>query len=260
MSPKMNRRKGKTKNPARRSSRRDSHSGFYTPFARLDQQLASSFSNDSKYSDKVRPAGAQGRPTAPDIPPDDDELLFRKAMAGVERFPSGGKNRVPLRPPPRKFPRFLALEELEAYTRLVDLVAGDGRFELSHSDEYVDGAVAGISPKVLKKLRNGYFSYQDHLDLHGLTRQQARAEATQFLMESFAAGRRCVLVIPGRGLNSKDKEPVLKNSLVAWLTHAPLKRIVLAFSSARSYDGGWGAFYVLLRRNEGGGPIFTPAR
>jgi len=79
-------------------------------------------------------------------------------------------------------------------------------------------------------------------------------------MECFAARRRCVLIIAGRGLNSKDKEPVLKNNLPAWLTRAPLKRVVLAFASARSYDGGWGAFYVLLRKNEGKAPVVTPAR
>ena len=143
---------------------------------------------------------------------------------------------------------------------MVDLVAGEGPFELSYSDEYIDGAVLGISPEVLKKLREGYFSYQDYLDLHGLNRQQARSEVRDFIMECFAARRRCVLIIAGRGLNSKDKEPVLKNNLPIWLTRAPLKRVVLAFASARSYDGGWGAFYVLLRKNEGKAPLITPAR
>ena len=167
---------------------------------------------------------------------------------------------MPLRPPERQYPRFLAREEIEAYTQLVDLVAGEGPFELSCSDEYIDGAVLGISPEVLKKLRQGYFSYLDYLDLHGLNRQQARDELRDFIMDCFAAGRRCVLIIAGRGLKSKDKEPVLKNNLPIWLTRAPLKRVVLAFASARSYDGGWGAFYVLLRKNPGKAPLVTPAR
>ncbi|MEM5787362.1 MAG: Smr/MutS family protein [Syntrophobacteraceae bacterium] len=175
-------------------------------------------------------------------------------------LPQKKRETVPARPPRKEPPRFLAREESEAFTELVDLVAGEGPFELSYSDEYVDGAVVGISPAVLKKLRGGGFSYQDHLDLHGFNRQQARTETVEFIMKSFGARRRCVLIIPGRGLNSKDKEPVLKNSLVAWLTRSPLKRVVLAFASARSYDGGWGAFYVLLRKNEGKAPVVTPAR
>jgi DNA-nicking Smr family endonuclease len=181
-------------------------------------------------------------------------------MADVSPLQAGPVHKVPLRPPDREYPRFLAREEIEAYTRLVDLVAGDGPFELSSSDEYIDGAVLGISPKVLKKLREGYFSYQDSLDLHGLNREQAREEVRNFVMECFAARRRCVLIIAGRGLNSKDKEPVLKKHLITWFTRAPLKRVVLAFASARSYDGGWGAFYVLLRKNEGKAPLITPAR
>ncbi|MGV8075436.1 MAG: Smr/MutS family protein, partial [Syntrophobacteraceae bacterium] len=73
-------------------------------------------------------------------------------------------------------------------------------------------------------------------------------------------GYRCVLVVPGRGLNSQDKQPVLKNGLIKWLTQTPLNRFVLAFASARSYDGGAGAFYVLLRRNPGKATFLVPAR
>jgi DNA-nicking Smr family endonuclease len=149
---------------------------------------------------------------------------------------------------------------MEVYTHLVDLVSGDAPFELSYSDEYVDGAVIGLSPKILKKLRRGELSYQDHVDLHGCTREEARDLVTSFLKESFARKHRCVLVVSGRGLRSKDKQPVLKQSLVQWLIRAPLKRLVLAFASARSYDGGAGAFYVLLRRNEKKDPpLVTPA-
>ncbi len=154
----------------------------------------------------------------------DEDSLFQSAMADVSPLAGGPRRKVPLRPPERKYPRFLAREEIEAYTQLVDLVAGEGPFELSCSDEYIDGAVLGISPEVLKKLREGYFSYQDCLDLHGLNRQQARAEVRDFIMECFAARRRCVLIIAGRGLNSKDKEPVLKNNLPTWLTRAPSKK------------------------------------
>lgn len=189
----------------------------------------------------------------------DDKRIFDKAMADVRPIPGGTRTKVPVVRQP-KTPRFLAEEEIQAYAQLVDLVAGEGPFELSSSDEYIDGAVLGISPDVLKKLREGYFSHQDYLDLHGLNRLQARQEVRDFLMDSFAARTRCVLIIAGRGLNSKDREPVLKTSLVTWFMRAPLKRVVLAFASARSHDGGWGAFYVLLRKNEDKAPLITPAR
>jgi DNA-nicking Smr family endonuclease len=251
----MNKRKGKSDNPPRSSSRQKRLSGFYTPFKDLDQHLVSSFSNDYEYSDKP-PA----EPPAP-VPPveETEEGLFTRAMAEVNPLPAGAHGKIPLRPPEKKNPRFHAQEELEAYTQLVDLVAGDGTFEISYSDEYIDGAVVGLSPEVLKKLRNGYFSYQDYLDLHGLNRQEAREETIRFVLSSFSERRRCVLIIPGRGLNSVDKEPVLKNNLVSWLMRAPLKRVVLAFASAKPCDGGWGAFYVLLRKNEHKTPLISPA-
>ena len=61
-------------------------------------------------------------------------------------------------------------------------------------------------------------------------------------------GRRCVLIVHGRGRNSPDQRPVLKDAVKLWLTRGELGRRVLAFSTARSYDGGSGAMYVLLRR------------
>ncbi len=254
----MGRRKEKTSdNPRRHSSRQSPPPGFYTPFKDLDQHLGTTFSNDSDNYTKPISEPAKINKIAKGAA--NDDILFERAMAGVDPLPARPQNKIPGRPPEKTPPRFVAAEELEAYTRLVDLVAGEGPFELSCSDEYIDGSVIGISPEVLKKLRSGYFSYQDHLDLHGLNRQQARHETINFIMSSFAARRRCVLIIPGRGLNSKDKEPILKNNLITWLMRAPLKKVVLAFASARSYDGGWGAFYVLLRKNEGKAPIITPA-
>lgn len=254
----MSKRKGKN-DTASCSAGKKPHNGFYTPFRDLDQHLGSNISSTQEYCDKPSPE-LESIKGLDHNSGEDDELLFSRAMAEVAPLPARKREKVPHRPPDKDHPRFQAREEAEALAELVDLVAGEGPFELSCSDEYIDGAIIGISPDVLKKLRSGYFSYQDHLDLHGLNRQQAREETTEFVMRSFSARRRCVLIIPGRGLNSRDKEPILKNNLVSWLTRAPLKRVVLAFASARACDGGWGAFYVLLRGNEGKALLVTPAR
>ncbi len=196
---------------------------------------------------------------SPCPPPDSDEALFRRAMMDVvplNREPEV----VPAPRVPKKAPRFRSLEDEEVQAHLKRLVEGEEGFELTYSDEYVDGAVVGLSPKVLKALRNGDYSYQDYVDLHGLTRTEAREAVVAFVTRSYARKHRCVLVIPGRGLNSEDKQPVLKERLVVWLTQAPLKRMVLAFASARSCDGGAGAFYVLLRRHLKKETFLIPAR
>ena len=73
-----------------------------------------------------------------------------------------------------------------------------------------------------------------------------------FLLKNYQLGLRCVLVVHGRGLNSENHIPVLKERLPIWLTKGPVKKIVMAFSTAMPYDGGTGAIYVLLRKQKGG--------
>ncbi len=245
----------KKKRPARsldRPSRKNpAKHRFYTPFKGLDQHLK----NISRPS---TPAPSSTVPPAAGASREDDSQLFRQAMVDVVPLSGNRRHRVPPAGPTKVPPRFLAQEELEAYAYLVDLVKGDSPFELSYSDEYIDGAVVGLSPAILKKLRQGDFSYQSYLDLHGYNRHEAREVVVRFVSRHFVQKRRCLLIIPGRGLNSKNKQAVLREHLVTWLTHAPLKKLVLAFASARSWDGGAGAFYVLLRRNKGRAPVVSP--
>jgi DNA-nicking Smr family endonuclease len=86
------------------------------------------------------------------------------------------------------------------------------------------------------------------VDLHGLGTEAAKEALERFLVESRRRGHRCVLVVHGRGLHSKDQVPVIKERMGAWLSRGRLSKIVLAFATARPTDGGAGASYVLLRR------------
>src|SRR5207244_4136779 len=108
----------------------------------------------------------------------------------------------------------------------------------------------GLDPRVLRRLKRGEFAVQGHLDLHGLSREQAKPELEAFIGTARTAGKRCVLVVHGRGLHSKDQIPVLKDALRLWFTLGKMARDVLAFATARSHDGGAGAVYVLLRRRD----------
>ena len=89
---------------------------------------------------------------------------------------------------------------------------------------------------------------QDFIDLHGFTKQEAEVELKEFLIRSYKLGLRCVLIVHGRGLNSPESLPVIKEGLPRWLAQGPIRKLVLAFATARPYDGGTGAIYVLLRR------------
>src|SRR5262249_49317336 len=117
------------------------------------------------------------------------------------------------------------------------------------------GHVIGLDPRLVRKLRRGEFSWQAHLDLHGLTAALARQAVERFVLDAVRDGLRCVLVVHGRGHNSKDQVPVLKERMTSWLARGRIARAVLAFASARPHDGGTGALYVLLRRDRRARPM-----
>jgi DNA-nicking Smr family endonuclease len=101
----------------------------------------------------------------------------------------------------------------------------------------------GLSTDVLKKLRQGYFSVEAELDLHGLTSMEAKQQLHRFLQDCIEASCQCVHIIHGKGYRSADHYPILKNNLNNWLR---LHKAILAFCSASAKDGGTGAVWVLL--------------
>lgn len=178
----------------------------------------------------------------------DDSRLFGEAMSGVEPLPDDKKRIArpqgihirPAHPPPD--------DEQETMTMLYGLVRGSVEMDMTFTDEYMEGSVKGLGRKYMKRLKRGEFPVQDYIDLHGLTRQEAEHEVRNFLIQSHRTGLRCVLIVHGRGLNSPDSFPVLKEGLPLWLGRGSIRKIVLAFATARPYDGGTGAVYVLLRK------------
>jgi DNA-nicking Smr family endonuclease len=77
-----------------------------------------------------------------------------------------------------------------------------------------------------------------------LRADEARIALAEFLLHCSRNERRCVRIIHGKGLRSKNREPVLKHKLRHWLMQ---REDVLAFCQARPVDGGSGAVIVLLK-------------
>jgi DNA-nicking Smr family endonuclease len=175
----------------------------------------------------------------------DDEILLRQAFAGVRRFGGRKPERIAVQP---MVARNIVSEDAEVLAELSDLVSGQGTFELTETEEYVEGTRLGIDPRLVSRLRRGDFSMQAHIDLHGMTQSDAKAALTEFILDSVRKGRRAVLVVHGRGLRSPGGRPVLKHAAAQWLSHGTIGGYVLAFTTARMYDGGAGAVWVLLRR------------
>ncbi len=116
---------------------------------------------------------------------------------------------------------------------------------LLHTDERLSFSRPGLGPDVLRKLREGRWSIQRQIDLHGLRTDEARDALGRFLRECHQQGLRCVRVVHGKGLGSPGRTPVLKDRVPRWLIQ---KHEVLAFAQARPAHGGAGALLVLLRQ------------
>ncbi|MCW5699505.1 MAG: Smr/MutS family protein [Rhodospirillales bacterium] len=114
--------------------------------------------------------------------------------------------------------------------------------DLSH------GSAAGIDKRTLTRLRRGLIPVEGEIDLHGYTYENARRHLERYLDVSQAVGRRCILVITGKGLRVEGGRGVLRTSVPQWLNEPPCRDRVLAFAYASSAHGGMGALYVLLRR------------
>lgn len=123
--------------------------------------------------------------------------------------------------------------------------------------EHAHGAAPGIDRRTQLRLKRGQLPIEARVDLHGLSRERAHAGLNAFLARQTALGRRCVLVITGKGRpdrqrpdwGSEEREVgVIRRALPDWLADHPNKDRVLAFAPAQPQDGGAGAWYVLLRR------------
>lgn len=114
---------------------------------------------------------------------------------------------------------------------------------LLETDDGLSFRRPGIGIDVARRLRQGRWSVQGQIDLHGLRVDEAREALGAFLREARRSGLRCVRVVHGKGLGSPGKVPVLKARVHAWLAQ---KDAVLAFVQARPGDGGAGALLVLL--------------
>lgn len=172
---------------------------------------------------------------------DDEKQLFREAVKDVKPLKD---ERVLLRTkPPRPIPMQLIRDEKQA---LIDSLS-DNYFpahEMESGEELLY-LREGHSPDILRKLRRGNWVIQAHLDLHGMLVDEARLAIAEFLNQSRKNGLRCVRIVHGKGLGSRNREPVLKNKVRHWLIQ---RDEVIAYAQARQVDGGGGAVLVLLKQ------------
>ncbi|WP_307189094.1 Smr/MutS family protein [Massilia putida] len=164
--------------------------------------------------------------------PESDRYVWRP----MHEFETRGQP-LPTRPRTQEEETAAVLRE----SMLSDQFDVDG---LLDEDPSLSWSAPGVGPDVVKKLRKRHWPVEDELDLHGLTRDEARRHVDTYLRKSNKRGIRCVRIIHGVGYGSAGGEPVLRGMVHSWLVQT---REVVAFCVANRADGGNGALIVLLR-------------
>ena len=244
-------------------------SGFHTPFEKL-KRLVEKKAAAAAAAAKPQPVPAKPpRPAAKAPPPPppspartaviakaattDDDRSFEQAMRGVTPLAAAERRRraAPVGVAPPAAPRRRAPsrdDDADAYAELADLVSGGAGRLTVDEDHPHSGRADGIDRRFVQRLHDGDYPIDARLDLHGHTREEAAAALERFVTQSLAAGRRCLLVIHGRGLNSGDAGPVLRDAVQYTLSAGRVARAILAFALAPAKHGGDGATLVLLRK------------
>lgn len=189
----------------------------------------------SRYPSRMRKA-------PPDPDDRDDASLFRAAI-GAD---AGQVRPLPPAPPPPAPPK--PKPSAKMARRDEDAAREEFRHMLVSALEAGDALSYRrdeIPPRVLKKLARGEYAAQEELDLHGLPAQAAEALLREFLRDCRAHGLGCVRIVHGKGRNSEERLPVLKNLVDRVLRQ---RADVLAFHSPPAAQGGTGAVLVLLEK------------
>ena len=96
------------------------------------------------------------------------------------------------------------------------------------------------------------------IDLHGYTLEEANKTVEKFIHKSFNEKINKLIVVTGKGLHSQNKNDpyvskdlsILKYSVPEFIiNNKNLMKIINEIKEAKTEDGGSGAFYVLLKKN-----------
>ena len=121
--------------------------------------------------------------------------------------------------------------------------------EFLSSDEKLPNKDLKFSKKKILKIK--------HIDLHGLTIEQANITITKFIENCYQNNVSKIIVVTGKGLHSNvEKDPyvskdlsILKYSVPEYIeNNEELMKKIIEIKDAKIEDGGAGAFYIFLRK------------
>ncbi len=166
---------------------------------------------------------------------DAEEEAWQQAIQGVtplkcNRTVVGGKNK------PRRPVEKIRIVPLKFYKHNLEL-----------------GTVADIDRATIRRFKRQEFPVESVLDLHGFTEERAFEAVNDFVINAYLDGKRCVIIITGKGLNHETEDifaakGVLKQRVPQWLNGEELRQFILSYIHPAERLGGKGALYILLRR------------
>ena len=111
-----------------------------------------------------------------------------------------------------------------------------------------------IEKNKLKRIKSGRINIEGTIDLHGFSLKEAKARLQLFVGESFQRNKRFLLIITGKGRNSKPnihgKKQTIKSEINKWLLEDFYRDKVQYISKALDKHGGEGAYYFFLVKSK----------
>ncbi|MGS0692944.1 DNA endonuclease SmrA [Shewanella sp. 0m-4] len=138
-------------------------------------------------------------------------------------------------------------KQLEMSEQLAKLTTDINGIEPIASDAIVEFKRDGVQEAVFQRLSRGGYPIKREIELQQLKVKQAREVLYLQLQHSRDRGERSIIVIHGKGVNTKPIPALTKSFVVAWLAQIDE---VLAFHTAQNHHGGTGALYVMLAKSE----------
>lgn len=184
---------------------------------------------------KSKKSGAGGR-----LVNHEEADLWQEVTGNVKPLP--GHDEMAKQPLPPKPTRPAAKKQTKPAARIPD-----PRAETPPDLADLAETPASTDWRTARKLKKGKMAVEARIDLHGMTQEQAYGALSDFLWESHGMGRRCVLVITGKGRGGSSSG-VLRSAVPKWLNQPSSRQKIISITPAAPRDGGDGALYVLLKR------------
>ena len=111
-----------------------------------------------------------------------------------------------------------------------------------------------IEKNKLRRIKNGKINIEGSIDLHGLSLREAEKQLQVFVGNSFRRKKRFLLVITGKGINSKPNIhgniQTIKTDINKWILDDFYHDKIHYVSKALDKHGGGGAYYFFLKQSK----------